>query len=272
MSLAAFLSSIAADYHALFSNFSFSILAFAFTLGLGVFNAVTAMVNQITAPCGYSQDDAGLFSAAAVLVGCLSILVSALAMPCIAKMPERLRSALRPSYMLKAGFLVTGVGCVLFLQYSLLPSPGGYDQLMASFLVFGFFILPLLPLTFECAVEATFPVRAETTTGILMGFGNLMGFALIESLNALLPSETNTDSVGSSDGNASNSARDYSNCTSAWEPWLIVLFVFGVTAALSGQLFRGERRREKVDSEAEAMAAAGHGRASGSLRLFEPRK
>ena len=163
--------------------------------------------------------------------------------------------------------------CVLFLQYSLLPSPDGYGQLMASFLVFGFFILPLLPLTFECAVEATFPVRAETTTGVLMGFGNLMGFALIEILNALLPSQTNDGGGGGGSNSSSSSSRSSNNdnCSSAWEPWLVVLFVFGVVAALSVQLFRGERRREKVDSEAEAMAAAGHGRAGGSLRL-EPRK
>jgi hypothetical protein len=39
----------------------------------------------------------------------------------------------------------------------------------------GFFLLPLLPVSFECAVECTYPIRAEWSTGFLMCTGNILG-------------------------------------------------------------------------------------------------
>ena len=50
----------------------------------------------------------------------------------------------------------------------------------------GFFLLPLLPVSFECAVECTYPIRPEWSTGLLMCSGNVLGGVFIFVLAYLI--------------------------------------------------------------------------------------
>jgi hypothetical protein len=53
--------------------------------------------------------------------------------------------------------------------------PGQFNPLAASIGLMGFFLLPLLPVSFECAVECTYPIRPEWSIGLLMCTDNVLG-------------------------------------------------------------------------------------------------
>jgi hypothetical protein len=53
----------------LFSNRNYLVLFAAFSIGVGFFNSLLTLLNQIVAPHGYSNDDAGAFGAVFVAFG-----------------------------------------------------------------------------------------------------------------------------------------------------------------------------------------------------------
>ncbi len=50
--------------------------------------------------------------------------------------------------------------------------PSDEPWLIGSAVMAGFFLISLLPVTFECAVEVTFPVNEATSAGLLVMAGN----------------------------------------------------------------------------------------------------
>jgi hypothetical protein len=54
---------------ALFSNRNYIVLFIAFSIGVGFFNSLLTLLNQIIAPHGYSNDDAGTFGAVFIGLG-----------------------------------------------------------------------------------------------------------------------------------------------------------------------------------------------------------
>lgn len=53
----------------LFSNRDYVILFIAFSIGVGFFNSLMTLLNQIVSPFGYSNDDAGTFGAVFIVAG-----------------------------------------------------------------------------------------------------------------------------------------------------------------------------------------------------------
>jgi len=53
----------------LFGNRNYIVLFIAFSIGVGFFNSLLTLLNQIVAPHGYSNDDAGTFGAVFVAFG-----------------------------------------------------------------------------------------------------------------------------------------------------------------------------------------------------------
>jgi FLVCR family MFS transporter 7 len=58
-----------ADLNKLFSDKNYVVLFVAFSVGLGVFNTLMTLINQLVAPHGYSNDDAGTFGAVLIVTG-----------------------------------------------------------------------------------------------------------------------------------------------------------------------------------------------------------
>jgi hypothetical protein len=53
----------------LFSNKDYVILFLVFSIGVGFFNSIMTLINQIVQPFGYSNDDAGTFGAVFIVFG-----------------------------------------------------------------------------------------------------------------------------------------------------------------------------------------------------------
>ena len=100
----------------------------------------------------------------------------------------------------------------------------------ACFGVSGFALIPLLPVTFECAVECTYPVPEEASAGLLMLAGNLVGLAATYVLQTLIGM---APVYGASDG------------VPPAHIFIAVMLTFAVAVVLS---FNGEYKRLRFDS------------------------
>ena len=68
--------------------------------------------------------------------------------------------------------------------------------LSATFALMGVTMLPLLPIALQCAVECTYPMPEESSAGLLMLVGNLLGLGFtyaIQGLCALTPDAAAVD-------------------------------------------------------------------------------
>ncbi|CAF1279616.1 unnamed protein product [Adineta ricciae] len=89
------------------------------------------------------------------------------------------------AYRLILKILLIGA-CGSGIFFVLILRPSQYYPLAVSIGLMGFFLLPLLPVSFECAVECTHPIRAEWSTGLLMCLGNVLGGIFIFILGYLI--------------------------------------------------------------------------------------
>eukprot|EP00127_Corallochytrium_limacisporum_P000254 Clim_evm1s9 gene=Clim_evmTU1s9 len=156
---------------------NFLVLLVAFGVGLGFFNALTTLVEQIVDKSGYSSNDAGTFSA--VLLGCG--LVGAIFTGIVL---DRCHAY---NLFLRGYATVAAAAIVIFLA---VLRPNNFAAITIMFAIMGTFMLPLLPIAFECGVECTFPVSEDLTTGLLMSAGQVFGIIFIFALGKLLDEES----------------------------------------------------------------------------------
>jgi len=146
----------------------------AFGIGLGIFNALTTVVEQITVPICATTDDASLFGGLLIGIG----LIGAGVFGFILDRTHKYRLALR------IGF---GGGMTFIIIFTLVLRYGAIDAIAAMFALAGFFVLPMLPTSFSAAAEVTYPVPEDVSSGILMTSGQITGIGFIFGLDALIP-------------------------------------------------------------------------------------
>lgn len=122
---------------------NFLLLFIGFSMGLGVFNALITLIEQIVSPCGYNSTDAGIFSACLVVSGLVGAAIAGIIL-------EKTGAFLE---VLKLGALIACAGVCTVL---LLLRPHMFPYLVTGFLVMGLAILPLLPISMENAAEYVF--------------------------------------------------------------------------------------------------------------------
>ncbi len=154
--------SVSSDALSLLSNRPYRVLLVSFGLGLALFNALLTVLNNILSPCGYSEDDAGNF--AAVLIG--AGLVGAGFAGYLMDTYHLYRPILKGGFTL--AFLTT-----LALSFAITPTTP--TPMYFTFAVLGFSMIPQLPCIIENAIETTYPVSEELSTGILFTTGNVIG-------------------------------------------------------------------------------------------------
>jgi predicted MFS family arabinose efflux permease len=150
------------DFIKLMKNIHYLTLLFGFSLGLAVFNSLTTLLYQLIEPSGYTSDDAGMFGAIIIVSGLLNAFIAGVIMD----KTHAYRIILKT---LLVGACASGIFFVIILR------PNEKAGVAAAIGLMGFFLLPLLPVSFECAVECTYPIRAEWSTGLLMCVGNTLG-------------------------------------------------------------------------------------------------
>lgn len=150
------------NFRGLFTNRHYLILLFSFSLGFALFSTISTLIAQLIEPTGYSSDDAGIFGAVIIISGLLNMLIAGVIM-------DRTHA-----YRIILKILPVG-GCASLVYFILILQPNKFYPLVVSIGLMGFFLLPLLPVSFECAVECTYPIRAEWSTGLLLCVGNVLG-------------------------------------------------------------------------------------------------
>ncbi|CAF2070859.1 unnamed protein product [Rotaria magnacalcarata] len=154
------------DIIRLLTNHHYLILLFGFSLSLAMINSITTVLYQLIQPSGYSSEDAGIFGATLIVAGILSSCLSGVIM-------DRTHA-----YLMMLKVLLVGV-CGSTAYFIVILRPHMFYPLAVSIGLMGFFLLPLLPVSFECAVECSYPVRAELSTGLLLCAGNVLGAIFI---------------------------------------------------------------------------------------------
>jgi MFS transporter, FLVCR family, MFS-domain-containing protein 7 len=150
-----------------------NLLLLGFSLGLALFNSLTTLLEQLIKPSGYSSNDAGIFGAIIIVAGLFNAFLAGVIMD------------KTHAYRLILKILLFGA-CASVLFFIFFLRPNRFYPLAASIGLMGFFLLPLLPVSFECAVECTYPIRPEWSTGLLMCSGNVLGGVFIFVLGYLV--------------------------------------------------------------------------------------
>jgi hypothetical protein len=118
------------DVMTCFKERDFVFLFFAFGIGLGLFNAISTVIEQLTIPVCATPDDASLFGGLLIGIGLLGAIIAGF----VLDRTHRYKIALRIGY---GGALVFVVILTLVLRY------GAIDAIAAMFALMGFFMIPM---------------------------------------------------------------------------------------------------------------------------------
>lgn len=178
----------------------FAILTISFGIGLGIFQALLTVDEQLIRPVFQQQmpdgtysldeDDAQSYSGlyGGVLIGA-GLVSSAVIGPVL----DRLHAY---KTVLKSGLLGI-LGAVIALFLTLRPGSTWHALTAVCFGLLGVFMVPILPTALEVGVECTYPVPEEYSSGVLMLAGQLFGIAFTFAMPPLIDLRSNwhTDST-----------------------------------------------------------------------------
>jgi FLVCR family MFS transporter 7 len=167
------ISVVISEIRQLMANKHFRILTLGVAVGLGMFNALSTLLERLVTPAGYSSDDAGIFGALLILVGFIG---AGIVGPIMDKTHKY-------NKILKLGIVLSGCGLVFMFT---MIRPNSFGLLVFAWGVLGFFILPLLPVCMECGVECTYPVSEDSSSGFLILSGNVFGVGIIFLMDYLI--------------------------------------------------------------------------------------
>ena len=139
-----------------------------FFIGLGIFNAVSTVIDQICQVKGLTIDQTGLVGGIMLIAG----IIGAIILPTLS---DKLRKRKMFIILAMAGMTPGLLGLTIFHDYGLL--------LLSSF-IFGFFLLGAgAPVAFQYAAEVTHPAPESTSQGLLLLVGQVSGILFIIGMN-----------------------------------------------------------------------------------------
>lgn len=170
-------------------NPQYWVLVAGFSFGIGLFNALLTLINQMMEPCGYSTQDAGIASFLLIGGGLIGAYV----------VISVLRTARNYNSIIKLGF--SGSLLSLCGLISCLNTLGEIHvaALYAAFTLLGFFMLPMLPVVVEVIAEIVYPhVNEDIAVGILLTGGGIVGTCITIVGQILLEAEATHRQKGES--------------------------------------------------------------------------
>jgi len=149
------------DWRSVLRDRHFAVLFVAFCLGLGVFNALLALVAQWLQPCHYSAGTSGGLGATFVSVGVPAAAAIALALDAT----RRYKSAVK---------FVAAMDLVSTVLVACAARRNDAPLLYVAFGALGGSIVATSAVVMETAVECTYPISPEVSTGALFCGGNIL--------------------------------------------------------------------------------------------------
>lgn len=149
----------------------FLILSLSFGLGLGLFDGLATLSEQILCVRGYTDDDVGLFTASMIFCGIIGSLITSVILDKTKKFEETA----------KICFCFCTLASIAFALLQAFNNESVYIKysLYFSLCLIGLFGVPLLPICMELAVECVYPISEAATSGILLSIGECFSIFMI---------------------------------------------------------------------------------------------
>jgi len=163
-----------------------NLMIILFTIGLGIFNAVSSMVDSIAANLGVKDSD-GLIGALMIVGG----IIGAVIIPLLSDLLYRRKLFL---VICLAGMIpgIVGLTFAAKLTGGVGVNPqAAYNLALASSFILGFFVMSAGPIGFQYAAEISAPTPESTSQGVLILSGQISGLIMVAGMsmraNAYLP-------------------------------------------------------------------------------------
>ncbi|KAL4891874.1 major facilitator superfamily domain-containing protein [Aspergillus ambiguus] len=157
----------------LLRTLEFWLILIPFSVYVGFFNSVSSLLNQILAPHGFDETEAGIAGGILIIVGLLSAAV-------LSPITDRFKHYLGTIRVLVPIVAV----CYLALIFAP-PSPAGIAPSYVVLALLGASSFALLPVVLEYLVEITYPFSPEIGSTICWTGGQLLGAVFILIQDAL---------------------------------------------------------------------------------------
>jgi len=154
----------------LLASRDYRILLLLFTAGLGIFNALSSMVDTVAAHIGVSDSD-GLIGTFLIAGGILGAIVLPAASDAVGRR--------RPFLVLCMAGLVPGVAGLAFADALASTPAGAYLVAKIAAAILGFFVMSAGPIGFQYAAEIGRPAPESTSLGLLLLAGQASGIAFM---------------------------------------------------------------------------------------------
>lgn len=153
----------------IFRERSMVILIILFFIAIGMFNAITTVIDQIGALKGLTTDQTGLVGGLIVI----GAIVGAGIFPIIS---DRMRRRKPFIVIAMIGALPGLAGIAIFTSYTLL---------LVSAFILGFFVVSAMPIGFQYSAEISYPAPESSSQGLTLLAGNLSGVIFIFLMDGL---------------------------------------------------------------------------------------
>ena len=161
------------EYYELFSSRDYIMLFVAISVGVGTFNSVLGLLNQIVEDYDYSNGDAGWFGAILVASGMFFAGIAGYIMD----KTHAYRECLRYCFILATLSLVF----LLAMIYH-----NNFGWLCVASAALGTFSVGLSPFAIEMCAEITYPISEDTSVGMLLVGSNYAGIFITFIVQELL--------------------------------------------------------------------------------------
>lgn len=144
------------------------LLLILFFIGLGLFNAVSTVIDSICASKGLNMDQSGLTGGIMLLGG----IIGAVVMPVLSDRNRKRKLYLQ---ICMTGMIPSIAGLALLTSF--------VPVLLSSFFL-GFFVMSAGPLGFQYAAEVSSPAPESTSQGIILLAGQISGLVFVAQMNS----------------------------------------------------------------------------------------